>query len=407
MFKQVAVSDLQTGMMVTKVIEQSGRVRIRKVGFIRSPEMITGLKEMGVISVEVDLEQSLNVEFEKPNESANNEVQDENTDKTTATQQLVASDKQIADVDRQLSQQFHRSLFMPAVEQMPSKWVLYGKPYALLFTYVVLGLFIGGGTSYLIADINESPKTVLTDTVKSETSNKEKLAGSEQSINNAEELTSDDSLGTNKESEIAAKTIQETSIANNDDKNKQDTLPTEQSKSVNNVNEVNEQTSAPLQLVNGVLLEEGQTVLGYNGSNDKVEDSKQNESAINESKVQDIISGNEIVNSDLYRRIQRAAKDVDEQPNEPKPETLKVTNLNDLPRIDQLSAALLTQMPAMRFSAHMYASNPQDRWVRVNSRRLGEGDIIANDVILKRIESEKVVLEYKGKEFTMNALSDW
>jgi len=27
--------------------------------------------------------------------------------------------------------------------------------------------------------------------------------------------------------------------------------------------------------------------------------------------------------------------------------------------------------------------------------------------VLKRIDSEKVVLEYKGNEFTMNALSDW
>jgi general secretion pathway protein B len=118
-------------------------------------------------------------------------------------------------------------------------------------------------------------------------------------------------------------------------------------------------------------------------------------------------SDNESLNRDLLRRIQAAAQDVDSEPASAKPQALKVTDLNDLPRIDQLSPALLTQMPAMSFSAHMYASNPRDRWVRVNSQRLGEGDVIANNVVLKRIESEKVVLEYKGQEFTMNALSDW
>jgi general secretion pathway protein B len=164
------------------------------------------------------------------------------------------------------------------------------------------------------------------------------------------------------------------------------------------------------QLVNGVLLEEGQKLLGYQGTEDDVDESPKSEIPKTISNKQSNNSDSNTdkpLNSALYRRIQQVAKDVDDQPSLPNPQLVKVTDLNDLPRIDQLSAALLTQMPSMSFSAHMYASNPQDRWVRVNSKRVGEGDIIANNVMLKRIESEKVVLEYKGTEFTMNALSDW
>jgi len=55
----------------------------------------------------------------------------------------------------------------------------------------------------------------------------------------------------------------------------------------------------------------------------------------------------------------------------------------------------------------MYASNPQDRWVRVNGRRLSEGDLITEDLSIVEIAPENIVLTFKGSRFTMNALSDW
>jgi general secretion pathway protein B len=179
----------------------------------------------------------------------------------------------------------------------------------------------------------------------------------------------------------------------------------------NNVSDI--ESNNEQRLVNGMQLEEGQQLLGYQGSSEESNNKSTSQNSDTQNNDTNIVDNGQsvdedaIINSELFRRIQRVAEDVDNQPTEPVPELLKVTDLNELPRIDQLSPALLTQMPAMSFSAHMYASNPQDRWVRVNSARLGEGDTIANKVLLKRIESEKVVLEYKGTEFTMNALSDW
>ena len=426
MLKSFKVSELLPGMMVTQVIEQHGPVKIRKVGFIRSPDMIKGLTEMGVTVVEVDVAQSLHDDTEDQDQARNVETASVNLKPTqsTATQRLVASNKQIADVDRQLSQQFHRSLFLPAVDQMPSKWRLYGKPYALLVGVILLGVSVGFIASYSL------------------------LGGFSAITPNIHEATSQSSLPVNRPSEAAlvsptsengsaslAPTIPDTPASNatpnvgNGQNAQQISTPMSTESAANtassNANSgVNTAQSAPKLLtssVSGVLLEEGQKVLGYQSGNDEVETNVEpigaNSSAsansaassppINVSTPAAIGNNRDSLNPDLLRRITAAAQDVDNQLNEPAPEIIKVTDLNALPRIDQLSPAILTQMPAMSFSAHMYASNARDRWVRVNSRRVGEGEIIANNVILKRIEPEKVVLEYKGTEFTMNALSDW
>jgi general secretion pathway protein B len=66
-----------------------------------------------------------------------------------------------------------------------------------------------------------------------------------------------------------------------------------------------------------------------------------------------------------------------------------------------------TQLPSMAFSAHLYSSNREGRWVRVNGRRLIEGDYIAEDLQLVNIEPQTVILMFKGEVFTMNALADW
>ena len=83
------------------------------------------------------------------------------------------------------------------------------------------------------------------------------------------------------------------------------------------------------------------------------------------------------------------------------------TSYKDLPRIDQLSIALQTEIPSMSFSAHLYSSQVENRWVRVNGRRLMEGDYIAEGLQLVNIEPQTVILGFKGEVFTMNALTDW
>jgi general secretion pathway protein B len=442
MLKQLKVSELSPGMMVTQVLAQNGPVKIRKVGFIRSPDMIRGLTEMGVTLVEVDINQSLNVELDDETSAAAIAISEDNNKprKATATQRLVASDQQIADVDRQLSQQFHRALFLPAVDQMPSKWMLYGKPYTMLSVFILAGLFLGAIASYSLIGLITNGELVPITQVNTST----------PAPNNTPEQSVAKVIQTPAELNITAPaTVSENAAAISDKIIVNDNLVTTQEQNVlvpsaprvpqarvdevvaSNMPRQSNASSSP-ETVNGIALEEGQQVLGYQSGNDEQtqfnednitlandtgsvnipddnesrQQSRDNRSTNNESTVSNSVS-NERLNPTLLRRIQAAAEDVDSQVNDPKPDVIKITDLNQLPRIDQLSPAILTLMPAMSFSAHMYASNPRDRWVRVNSKRLGEGDVIANNVILKRIESEKVVLDYNGTEFTMNALSDW
>jgi len=432
MLKQLKVSELIPGMMVTQVIEQHGPAKIRKVGFIRSADMIRGLSEMGVSVVEVDINQSLHVELEddedaqgpsalttKPNTSntGSTSTNDVPARRATATQRLVASNRQIADVDRQLSQQFHRSLFLPAVDQMPSKWMLYGKPYTLLLMFILCGFAIGSATTTVISGMlyaKDSTEVSSINTTNSDSGmdvNTQTQNLTNVTLSTRSEQTANAGLNSQQGSVNAAKPSVERGIANNDIANND---------IANNDIASNDigQSAQPLTIekINGVELEEGQQVLGYqSGSEDDINtnsmsqrgaQTRVNRAADNDSSASNE-SSNERLNPTLLRRIQAAAQDIDSQEGMWSQEILKVTDLNALPRIDQLPPAVLTQMPAMSFSAHMYASNPRDRWVRVNSQRLSEGDIIANNVVLKRIESEKVVLEYKGNEFTMNALSDW
>jgi len=439
MLKQMLVSELSPGMMVTRVIEQAGAVKIRKVGFIRSPDMIKGLTEMGVTMVEVDLDQSLHAEpeLEAPELNQSLDIQNDTTPKVTATQRLVASTKQVADADRQLSQQFHRSLFLPAVDQMPSKWTLYGKPYAVLLAFIVFGLLVGGVSSYALMALSTSsePKVVDATEIPSSKSSvdlpTDQMSSQSAPNQNSRKITNINDLSplVQKNASDSGTGAQSRAETASSEAASRPAVASEPNKTPVPTSEINEPQPVEREFVNGVLLEAGQQVLGYQGAESKESDVPQPQRSSNQesqsqfsqnsnSQNNDTTNANaprnssatindDYINSDLFNRIQRVAKDVDSQPTEPKPQLVKVTNLNDLPRIDQLSPALLTQMPAMSFSAHMYASNPQDRWVRVNSRRLSEGDTIANNVLLKRIEAEKVVLEYNGKEFTMNALSDW
>jgi general secretion pathway protein B len=422
MLKLLKVSELIPGMMVTQVIEQHGPAKIRKVGFIRSADMIRGLSEMGVSVVEVDINQSLHIELEddedaqgpstlttQPNTSdtasaASTSTNDVPARKATATQRLVASNRQIADVDRQLSQQFHRSLFLPAVDQMPSKWMLYGKPYTLLLMIILCGFAIGSATTTVMSGmlyVKDSTEVSSINSINSESGmdvNTQTQNLTKVTLSTSSEQTANADLNSQQDSVNTAKPPLEQGIADKDIA----------------------QPAQPITIetINGVDLEKGQQVLGYqsgseddtysdtNATRQRGAQTRINRAADNDSSASNDPS-NEQLNPSLLRRIQAVAQDLDSQEGTWSQEVLKVTDLNALPRIDQLPPAVLAQMPAMSFSAHMFASNPRDRWVRVNSQRLSEGDIIANNVVLKRIESEKVVLEYKGNEFTMNALSDW
>ena len=111
------------------------------------------------------------------------------------------------------------------------------------------------------------------------------------------------------------------------------------------------------------------------------------------------------ISNELLSKFNKALQEVSEQPeSDVAPEK---PDVQGVVRIDQLPPWLMTELPSMAFSAHMYASDPKQRWVRVNNDKLVEGDLIDRKVTIMRIDPQHVILNYAGHEFSMSALTDW
>lgn len=389
MRKVFNVKDLKPGMLVSEVVSQHGPVKIRKIGMIRSPEMIKGLTEMGVTEVEVDLSQSLGLQdtddLEIPAEPKAKVA------KLTPTQQLLQNERQSAKTSGDVGQQYNRSLFMPSMDTLPSSWNLYGKNIALLLLLIVGGACVGWNIASIPhwLSLSESKEYVEIDY---------------QPINAArqrKENTADNNDASKNELSNSASTEQEAYVKNSPEKvNSGQNL-----QAVNNAksgtpqetDQTSMQTSEePLVLGYQPTAEAGQEIL------DRVIESE-NETILNEPEEAQTDAR---ISAALLNKINKAIADLDSDTNID-PSNQLATNYDDLPRIDQLSIAIQTQIPAMAFSAHMYSSNRDGRWVRVNGRRLVEGDFIAEGLRLVNIEPQKVILSFKDEVFTMNALSDW
>ncbi|MEE2002445.1 general secretion pathway protein GspB [Alkalimonas sp. MEB108] len=75
--------------------------------------------------------------------------------------------------------------------------------------------------------------------------------------------------------------------------------------------------------------------------------------------------------------------------------------------ISELAPQVQHQLPPMRFEAHVFASVPSRRWVKVNGRTLQQGQWLSTDIQVVEIHPNHVVLRYRQQEFSMAALSEW
>ncbi|WP_100655968.1 general secretion pathway protein GspB [Alteromonas flava] len=363
MLKVINIQDLRPGMMITQVVEQNGPVKIRKVGLVRSQDMLTGLAEMGVLKVEIDTEQSLELEPEAV--------------PTSMTQKLLQGEFDHAQsVDSSLSESFNRSLFLPSVSQLPSMWQLYARQGGIAALVVMCGLSLGFAAAVLPPWVSQ------------------RLANTP----NAEHVTADRPAMT---IDAAAKTPSDVDRANTENNN------TQQS-NVQDIAVIGNVDSVTPQEQSANSISPADITTGSSGSVNSSSEAADNASeeegrVLNPSQSEEVVSG---VSAELLARFNQALEAIENEPADQTPET-QVTVRSDIPRIDQLPARLLTRLPAMSFSAHMYASAPQNRWVRVNGQQLFESDWVNDQVQLINIEPQRVVLSFEGELFTMAALTDW
>jgi general secretion pathway protein B len=339
MLKQIDIQALQPGMVIVRITEQNGLVKINKSGLVTSHRMLQGLIEMGIQQVEVDTDQTVEVEAPKIKKSATRRMLESN--KVTNTR-----------IDDGMSEQFHRSLFLPSVEGIPSAWQFYAKRY-LFAAFIAVG---GLGFGWTLANYQVSYQAIVT--LLSTQSDKALISVPAPSPNPVAPATGQ--LNDNIESSVKTDNPQDT-IA------KVIVNPSEQVAIVEAVEQGSEQYEV----------------------------------------FQTITSPPEPqISADVLARFRKAITEVEDLPVTPATIENRSSS-EDVPRIDQLPAWVMTRLPSMAFSAHMYASIETERWVRVNGTRMVEGDIINGLIEIVRIEPQHVILNYSGQTFSMAALTDW
>jgi general secretion pathway protein B len=75
--------------------------------------------------------------------------------------------------------------------------------------------------------------------------------------------------------------------------------------------------------------------------------------------------------------------------------------------VDELPDDVRNNLPAMTFSFHVYSSNPQQRTIIINNRRMREGEEVSSGLQLQEITEDGVVLLYAQHRIHIGVLSGW
>lgn len=89
---------------------------------------------------------------------------------------------------------------------------------------------------------------------------------------------------------------------------------------------------------------------------------------------------------------------------EPKLDPIPEPGADTLPNYGQLPAGVQLQVPEFTILAHVYASNPDNRWLNVDGAELQQGDMIGGALRIVEIRPRDVVLEVAGTEFKVPAI---
>lgn len=112
----------------------------------------------------------------------------------------------------------------------------------------------------------------------------------------------------------------------------------------------------------------------------------------------------------LVASFQIALKDVEytnaaeTNVTEAKLDPIPKTAADDIPKYGQLPAGLQLQVPEFNIVAHVYSSDPTQRWLNVDGAELQEGDMIAGKLKIISIRPRDIVLDIQGTQFKVPAI---
>ena len=395
----IQTQNLKPGMVIVQVTQQNGPIKIRKAGLVTSIEMIQGLLEMGIQEVQIDPNQTVEIEASAP------------VIQNSATMQLLQSHSAtVPKADNHLHDQFNRSLFLPSVQDIPSQWQFYTKRAAILAALVIVGLTLGFGAAYLPSVLALRSPLVLAEPV-AEVSEKNSTTDNveEPILANTPPATSQNPP----ENTPAQVEIQQPKLAQQEQE--PETEQYEVKEPSKGVEVTQSRTAEKPQPASPELLKRFEKVIQqmereerYASKNSEAESLANNNGPIVDLNEFPILNeqGEALVEQNLNEQKVSEQGELIAKQNM-LTQVAKERIVQDVPRIDQLPDWLMKELPSMAFSAHMYASVPSERWVRVNGQNRGEGELIDNKVQILQIAPQHVILNYAGHEFSMQAMTDW
>ena len=76
--------------------------------------------------------------------------------------------------------------------------------------------------------------------------------------------------------------------------------------------------------------------------------------------------------------------------------------------IEALPEDLKVQIPAMSYSSHMYSTNKDKTWIRINGIDLKEGDVLFDGALeILRIQPNHTIMRLDKQSFSLESLQDW
>jgi general secretion pathway protein B len=114
--------------------------------------------------------------------------------------------------------------------------------------------------------------------------------------------------------------------------------------------------------------------------------------------------------SNLIAAFETALKDVEyeqsanQQVTSAKLDPIPRPSNQQIPKYGDLPASVQLQVPEFNINAHVYSTEPSNRWLNVDGVELQQGDMIKNKLTIVEIRPRDIVLEIDGEQFRVPAI---
>jgi general secretion pathway protein B len=114
--------------------------------------------------------------------------------------------------------------------------------------------------------------------------------------------------------------------------------------------------------------------------------------------------------NNLLAAFETALKDVEyehsanQQVTQEKLDPIPRPSNQQIPKYGDLPASIQLQVPEFNINAHVYSSEPNNRWLNVDGVELQQGGMIKNKLTIIEIRPRDIVLEINGEQFRVPAI---